>query len=88
MKLDSIISKKIAMDTNSVYIILSDGITEQQNENSAVFPLETIPNIIAKNTDDLKKMKIDFFESFFLFKKNTIQHDDASVLFFCTKKAP
>jgi phosphoserine phosphatase RsbU/P len=88
MKLDSIISKKIAMDTNSVYIILSDGITEQQNENSAVFPLETIPNIIERNTADLKKIKIDFFESFFLFKKRTIQHDDASVLFFCTKKAP
>lgn len=88
MQLDRIISKKITMDRDSIYVILSDGITEQRNENSEVFSLDTIAAAVEKNASDLKRMKIDFLESFFLFKKNTIQHDDASMLFFCIKKSP
>ena len=88
MQLDRIISKKITMDRDSIYVILSDGIIEQRNENSEVFSLDTIAAAVEKNASDLKRMKIDFLESFFLFKKNTIQHDDASMLFFCIKKSP
>lgn len=87
MNLECIITKKITLSENSVYIILSDGITEQKDENAHFFPIETIPPIINRYPGDLKKIKIDLLEFFFSFKKNTVQHDDASLLLFSQKKA-
>ncbi len=88
MKLDSIITKKITVQESSTFIILSDGITEQQNEHSLLFSIDILPELISCNKDDLKKIKISLFEAFFLFKKNTVQHDDASILLFSLKKSP
>ncbi len=88
MNLDTITTQKVHIKHNTAYMIVSDGITEQRDENSALFPLNRIVSIMEKNQGNLKKVKIDFFENYFSFKKKTIQHDDASILIASIKKAP
>lgn len=55
MNLDEIITKKIQIKQSSSYMIVSDGITEQRDENSTLFPIKEIVSIMNKNKGNIKK---------------------------------
>jgi len=69
----------------TIFLLLSDGIIEQENRKKESFPIEKIGQCIGRsveNGEDLVRAKIRILESFYSFKKDVPQHDDISLLLF------
>ncbi len=80
-----ITTRTLRIAPGTILMLLSDGITEQENRKKELFPLEKIGQCINRaieNGEDLVRAKIRILESFFSFKNDVPQHDDISLLLF------
>ncbi len=77
--------KTLRLAPDTVLVLLSDGIIEQENRSGQTFHIDEIGRIFRdgrKNEEDPIRAKIRIFEAFFDFKKEMPQHDDVSMMIF------
>ncbi len=80
-----ITARMLRIAPGTIFLLLSDGIIEQENRKKESFPIEKIGQCIGRsveNGEDLVRAKIRILESFYSFKKDVPQHDDISLLLF------
>jgi len=81
----AITARTLRIAPGTILLLLSDGITEQENRKKEIFPVEKIGQCVSRsveNGEDLVRAKIRILEAFFSFKKDVPQHDDISLLLF------
>lgn len=81
----AITMRTLRIAPGTVLLLLSDGLTEQENRNKEVYPIREMGRCIGQAIaadEDLVRAKVRILESFFAFKKEVPQHDDISLLLF------
>jgi len=81
----AITARTLRIAPGTILLLLSDGITEQENRKKELFPVERIGHCVSRaveSGEDLVRAKIRILEAFFSFKKDVPQHDDISLLLF------
>lgn len=79
------IVRTLRIEPDTVLLLLSDGIMEQENRSGEAFEIQGMGKLIRESIEageDPVRAKIRIFESFFNFKKEMPQHDDISMLLF------
>jgi Serine phosphatase RsbU, regulator of sigma subunit len=77
--------RTLRIPPGTVFLLLSDGIVEQENRAGEAFTIQEMGRHIhagIKKEEDPIRAKIRILESFFNFKKDMPQHDDISMLVF------
>jgi sigma-B regulation protein RsbU (phosphoserine phosphatase) len=76
--------KSVQLEPGEVLILVTDGISEQNNKDGIVFDLNQLAVSLNENNDkgkyNLKKTKIEIYEKLFDFKGPVMQKDDMSLL--------
>ncbi len=80
-----LVTRTLRIASDTVLLLLSDGLIEQENRNKELYPVDEMGKCIGRairGEEDLIRAKVRILESFFSFKKDTPQHDDISLLLF------
>lgn len=83
VSLDRIAANALVLGADDTLLVVSDGITEQENRRGESFSLETVAeNLRAHPSGEagLVRAKVAILEAFYAFKRDMPQRDDVSVL--------
>jgi len=75
-------SISLKLEKDRIFLIVSDGIIEQQNNEGRMYSLGRIREIIEKNENDISRIPEIILKDLENFRGKEPQHDDATLIIF------